>query len=64
VGAACIEPSAERSHLGFIQLADEALYAAKERGRDSVVIMDTEYSELTTGSFRKGARAARFGQTS
>lgn len=55
IGVACIEPVAGRTAFGFIQLADEALYAAKERGRDCVVIMDKEYEQLCTGSFRHGA---------
>ena len=53
IGIACVQPMGDRSHYGFIQLADEALYAAKERGRNCIVIMDREYSELTTGTFRK-----------
>lgn len=64
IGVACVEPVAGRSCSGFIQLADEALYCAKERGRDRTVIMDKEYAQLSTGAFRKGSpnqavRAAR-----
>ncbi len=52
IGAACVEPRVGRHPEGFIQLADEALYAAKERGRNRTVIMDREYETLTTGAFR------------
>jgi diguanylate cyclase (GGDEF)-like protein len=55
IGAACVAPMSDRSHFGFIQLADEALYDAKEQGRDRIVIKDKEYAELSTGSFRKSA---------
>jgi diguanylate cyclase (GGDEF)-like protein len=58
IGAACIEPVPGRSCFGFIQLADEALYAAKERGRNCIVIMDKEYEQLSTGAFRKGVAPA------
>lgn len=53
IGAACVMPQASRTHFGFIQLADEALYAAKVKGRDCAMIMDKEYEQLITGSFRK-----------
>jgi diguanylate cyclase (GGDEF)-like protein len=62
IGIACVIPTSNRSHYGFIQLADEALYAAKERGRNCIVIMDKEYGELCTGSFRKGPAEAGTGQ--
>jgi diguanylate cyclase (GGDEF)-like protein len=53
IGSACVIPAIGRSHFGFIQLADEALYAAKEQGRDQIVIMDKEYEQLSTGAFRR-----------
>jgi predicted signal transduction protein with EAL and GGDEF domain len=52
IGAACVQPIPGRQPEGFIQLADEALYAAKERGRNRTVIMDREYETLRTGAFR------------
>lgn len=54
IGIACVIPASHRSQYGFIQLADEALYAAKARGRNCIVTMDKEYGELNTGAFRKG----------
>jgi diguanylate cyclase (GGDEF)-like protein len=58
IGIACVIPSSNRSQFGFIQLADEALYAAKERGRNCIVTMDKEYGDLSTGAFRKGPAEA------
>jgi len=53
IGAAFILPSASRSHEGLIQLADEALYSAKEQGRNCIVMMEAEYQTLRTGRFEK-----------
>jgi len=58
IGAASVQPLPGRRPEGFIQLADEALYAAKERGRNRTVIMDREYETLTTGAFRVRRRSA------
>jgi predicted signal transduction protein with EAL and GGDEF domain len=52
-------PHKSRTSYGVVQLADEALYAAKEAGRNQVVIRDVEYADLTTGAFRNANNLIR-----
>ncbi|HEX4050542.1 MAG TPA: GGDEF domain-containing protein [Steroidobacteraceae bacterium] len=59
IGAAVVVPGEGRSMQGAVQLADEALYEAKQAGRNRVILkgMD-EYRKLQTGSFRATATAS------
>jgi diguanylate cyclase (GGDEF)-like protein len=57
IGVAYLLPRASRSVQGFIQLADEALYEAKDQGRNCARFMEEEYSLMNTGAFRSARRA-------
>ncbi len=52
IGVAAIAPALERNCHGALQLADQALYEAKLKGRNTSMLMeDAEYSLLATGVF-------------
>lgn len=63
VGVAIVRPTLERSPEGAVQLADEALYAAKQKGRNCVVMFEREHDALSTGAFKAPRRPKELART-
>jgi len=52
IGSALAGPGTKRSLAGLIQTADEALYRAKQLGRNQVLHVDSSQTDTPTGAFK------------
>jgi len=58
IGIAVVRPTTSRTPRGALQLADEALYTAKIKGRNRVELMtDVDHRMLVTGMFSRATEA-------
>jgi len=55
IGVSIVSPRHGRSPEGAVQLADEALYAAKRGGRNEIRLVDCYGANYSTGAFRRSA---------
>ncbi len=55
IGVSIVSPRPGRSPEGALQLADEALYAAKRGGRNGIRVVDCYGINYSTGAFRRSA---------
>lgn len=56
IGVALVMPGTKRSLTGCVQMADEALYLAKEKGRNQVRVKESSNAQIQTGRFRANTK--------
>jgi len=56
IGVALVMPGSKRSLAGCVQMADEALYLAKEKGRNQVRVKESSNAQIQTGRFRANTK--------